>query len=60
MKQAGKTLFFFAVLALAIYYIPLFFKEAPLFIVRSLKSSQMANLLMFLNQKTGATLYFNK
>jgi len=56
MKQAHKTLIFFVLLALAIYYVPLAFKLLPGQIVRFFNSSQMANFIVTINKKAEQAL----
>ena len=60
MKQARKILIFFVLLALAIYYVPLFFKKVPMLITQFFKSSQMANFVMLINQKAETILFPHK
>jgi len=60
MKQARKILIFFVFLALAIYYVPLFLKKMPTLITQFLKSSQMANFVILINQKAETTFFPKK
>ena len=60
MKQARKILIFFVLLALAIYYVPLFFKKVPMLITQFFKSSQMTNFVMLINQKAETILFPHK
>ncbi len=56
MKQAHKTLIFFVLLALAIYYVPLAFKLLPGQIVRFFNSTQMANFTVLVNKQAEKVL----
>lgn len=60
MKQAYKTLFFFSILALVIYYIPKFWQETPDNINQFFNSSQIANITTLLNNVTEKVIPLNQ
>ena len=60
MKQAYKTLFFFVVLPLAIYYVPRLWQEAPDKISQFFNSSQMANITTLLNNAAEKVIPLNQ
>ena len=60
MKQAYKTLFFFVVLPLAIYYVPKLWREAPDKISQFFNSSQMANITTLLNNAAEKVVPINQ